>query len=419
LTDLAGARATAAPLLISGDRLKNGMLWLTAFSGFCVFWEPAPYEFLSLLTLVLFLALGMRFPREVIPFMFLLLMWQLGACITLIPVAHLEKTVMWTLIGIFLAVTGLFFAIVVAEKPEERIRIIIAGYIAASLAAGFLAIIGYFQLPPFHDQLVLYGRAKGTFKDPNVFGPFLVLPAMILLQRIYMKGLRAGLLPPLALFFIIVAVFLSFSRAAWAHFAISGMLMTFFTLLIVPKPSDRARILLMAIAALLGLLLLIAALLSVPQVAELFSERASLEQSYDGGHMGRFNRHILGFQLALDKPIGIGMLQFHKYFIEDPHNTFLNGFMSYGWLGGLAYPTLVFTTLFVGFRTMLIPAPWRPTFVCVMSTISVLLCMSWIIDIDHWRHLHLLMGLTWGMAIASSRLRRKQQATLRPASAPA
>jgi hypothetical protein len=43
-------------------------------------------------------------------------------------------------------------------------------------------------------------------------------------------------------------------------------------------------------------------ILSVPQVSELFQERASFTQEYDTGRFGRFGRHILGAELALDHP---------------------------------------------------------------------------------------------------------------------
>ena len=81
---------------------------------------------------------------------------------------------------------------------------------------------------------------------------------------------------------------------------------------------------------------MIVAILSLPQVNGLFEERASLVQSYDSGRFGRFGRHILGAQLALDQPFGIGPLQFSKYFPEDPHNSFLDSFMAGGWLSGAA-----------------------------------------------------------------------------------
>ena len=75
---------------------------------------------------------------------------------------------------------------------------------------------------------------------------------------------------------------------------------------------------------------LIAVLLSFDSIAEMFKQRASFDQSYDEGRFGRFGRHILGADMALDLPFGIGPLQFHNYFPEDTHNSYLNAFMSGG-----------------------------------------------------------------------------------------
>jgi len=114
----------------------------------------------------------------------------------------------------------------------------------------------------------------------------------------------------------------------------------------------------------------------------------------------------MGFQLALDKPIGIGMLQFAPLFGEDAHNTYLNAFMAYGWLGGMIWPSIVILTLYAGYRYCFKPSPWRHIFICVMATYQFVVLEAWIIDIDHWRHVWLLFGLIWGLAIATARLER-------------
>jgi hypothetical protein len=47
------------------------------------------------------------------------------------------------------------------------------------MVAALAGSIGYFELiPGAHEMMTRYGRATGLFKDPNVFGPFL-LPAML------------------------------------------------------------------------------------------------------------------------------------------------------------------------------------------------------------------------------------------------
>ena len=87
----------------------------------------------------------------------------------------------------------------------------------------------------------------------------------------------------------------------------------------------------------------------------MFKQRASFDQSYDEGRFGRFGRHILGAEMALDLPFGIGPLQFNRYFPEDTHNSYLNAFMSGGWISGVCYPALVFVTVDHGLSLHLRP----------------------------------------------------------------
>ena len=122
-----------------------------------------------------------------------------------------------------------------------------------------------------------------------------------------------------------------------------------------PSPAQRSRIVVMAVVAVILVVLLIAVLLSFDSIGEMFQQRASFDQSYDEGRFGRFGRHILGAQMALDLPFGIGPLQFHNYFPEDTHNSYLNAFMSGGWISGICYPALVFITVIIGFRHVFVP----------------------------------------------------------------
>ncbi len=96
--------------------------------------------------------------------------------------------------------------------------------------------------------------------------------------------------------------------------------------------SQRSRIIVMTLVTVVLAAALVAVLLSFDSIAQLFKQRASFDQSYDAGRFGRFGRHILGAEMALDLPFGIGPLQFNRFFPEDTHNSYLNAFMSGGWL---------------------------------------------------------------------------------------
>jgi hypothetical protein len=216
--------------------------------------------------------------------------------------------------------------------------------------------------------------------------------------------------------FIVVAVLLSFSRAAWGQTAYAAVVMFGLIFITTRSPPQRLRIVLLILAGSVVLAAAIAALLSIDAVAKLFVQRASFSQDYDVGAQGRFARHFLGAVMALDYPLGIGPLQFNKYFPEDPHNSYLNAFMAGGWLGGVAYPALVFLTLGFGLRTVFIRTPYQQTTIAVFSGYFGVATESFIIDTDHWRHTFLLMGLMWGL-IAASRAYARQAAPAELASA--
>lgn len=384
------------------EMLRGAMLWLTGVSGAFVFVEPSPYEVTSLLTIVLFAASGLALRTALMPLAGLLILCNLGFAIAVVPVLDQPKTLLWVLVSVFLAVTALFFAAMLGTNTEARLKLLMRGYTVAALIAALAGIAGYFHLVPgLSDIFLLYDRARGTFNDPNVLGAFVVLPALLAFQRVlanrFVDAARASLL----LLVLMAGLFLSFSRGAWGQFVVASVVMMMLTFVTSRSPRERVRIVVIALLGTMALAALIAALLSIDQVADLFKQRAAFEQSYDEGPTGRFGRHLLGFLFALDKPFGIGPLQFHFFFPEDPHNSYLNAFMSGGWLAGFAYLTLIAVTLILGLRFVFVAAPWRPIYIAVYAAFVGTAMESLIIDTDHWRHYFLIIGVLWGLMAAS------------------
>ncbi|WP_261402984.1 O-antigen ligase family protein [Chenggangzhangella methanolivorans] len=207
---------------------------------------------------------------------------------------------------------------------------------------------------------------------------------------------------------MVAGVLLSFSRGSWGHLVASTAIMTALTLLAAPSPGRRARILVTCVVAVAAAALFIVALLQIPSVEQLFLERAVLEKSYDTGYGGRFTNHTIGWRVVLDQPFGIGIFQFSKLVGIDVHNTYLNGFLSYGWLGGVSLLALTGLTAFFGLRYVLTPTPWRSVFICAFSTWAVLMMEAAVIDVDHWRHQWALLGMTWGFVAANLAWERRQ-----------
>lgn len=394
------------------DRLQLSLLWLVGASGGVVLIEPAPYELLVAIAMIVFFAAGMTLRPAHLPLVLLLILYNIGFVVGLVPVLALQGTAMWTAISCFMAMTTLFFALALADDTERRLRVLLAGYVAGAVVVALIGILAYFRLLPSSDTFLLYGRAKSTFKDPNVFGPYLVLPGLLLMQRMIFGRLRDVLVGGAMLIVIAGGLLLSFSRGAWGHFAASIAVLLVLSYVTSRSAGERLRIVVFSMLGIGALVLTVVALLSLPQVESVFRERASLVQSYDAGHTGRFGRHILGALLMLDHPIGIGPLQFSKYFPEDPHNSFLDSFVAGGWLSGFTFITMVLVTLAAGLRTVFMPSPFRPAYLALYATFVAEVGESYVIDVQHWRHYFLIMGALWGLMVAT-----RSQAV--PARAPA
>jgi hypothetical protein len=144
--------------------------------------------------------------------------------------------------------------------------------------------------------------------------------------------------------------------------------------------------------------------LTIPAISDLFAQRASLNQDYDGGALGRFGGQLRSIPLLLEEPNGFGPLRFSQVVgNEDPHNVYINAFAAYGWLGGVSYLALIVYTLFVGWRLALRKGPYRSAAIPIWSCTFFHILQGLQIDSDHWRHFFLLVGLTWGLAAASMR----------------
>jgi hypothetical protein len=397
----ADGRVFAAPKL-STEALRGFLLWTMGFAGGFVFIEPSPYEIVALVSMFLFALTGLSLRPAMMPLALLLIFLNLGYAIAVMQVVDESKAVTWVYVSAFLAVTAVFYAAVLGHNTEQRMERLLRGYVAAALVASLVGSAAYFHLfGGFSDLFLLYGRARGTFNDPNVLGAFLVLPALLLFRRILTGRASTVFGSGMLLLAILAGLFLSFSRAAWGQFVFSALVVMAIGFVTTRSTSQRMRIIMVAgLGALIGVLL-IAALLSIPQVADVFSERASLDQSYDVGHFGRFGRYLLGADLGLERPFGIGPLQFWRFFGEDPHNTYLNAFMSGGWLSGFAYLTLTAVTLVHATRFLRARTPWQSTYQVIYAAFLGVAAESAIIDIDHWRHYFLILGALWGIMVAS------------------
>lgn len=410
----------ASALTVPGTRMRSAssdvaarmvrlLIFITILASPFVFVEPSPYEIVVLLLGIVSVICGVTLDRRVLPLLILMLAWSISGVFALIPVMSDGKAGQYLAVAIYLQMTTVLFACVFSGDTLRRVATLRTAYILAALIAAALGIAGYFRLVPGTDLLIENDRIRATFKDPNVFGPFLILPLLFLIQGILYRGLRLQYL--IAGGVILIALFLTFSRGAWGHFVASAAVMMALMFVTAPTAHFRARILGFAIVTAVAVAGLVVALLSFETVSAMFTERASLTQAYDVGQGGRFGRQVAGLETILDHPNGLGPEQFGKrhHFGQDPHNVYLNAFVSFGWIGGIAYIAIVLITLAVGLRALRAPTPWQPYLIAVYAAFAGLAAEGLVIDTDHWRHFYLLLGLIWGMMIATKRTQRPSQ----------
>lgn len=384
-------------------RLGTLLKWAVAlwvFAGSVVITEPSPYELSFVLVLAVSLfAGGFAFQRTTLG---LLVLW-----VTFIPFAliaafqatftPLNDALIFQAVTIFLFFTSYWVANYVAEAPQERMRIIVAAYTVAAVLSAAMGTLGYLGLIPGRELLTLYGRAKALFNDPNVFGPFLILPAMYALQRVLLGSNRRAFWGAAVFMVITVGVFASFSRAAWGHLAVSAVLVYLLCFVFIAHAREKVRMLILALVGALMIVVAIGGLLSIPSVQRLFEARATA-QSYDEGETGRFGRQGYAFELALENPWGIGPLEFRNLRVrEEPHNSYVNVVHVYGWGGGFAFILLIGTTLWRGLSFVTKSSPNRLLLIPLVSVFVPLAAEAAIIDLDHWRHFFLVAGLIWGV----------------------
>ena len=393
--------------------VANGMLAFGVFLSGFVMSEPAPYELMMVAQIGLWFLFGLRISRTVAMLMAMLLIFNISGLFSIFVMKDSSGAGMYYAVSIFLALTAVFFAAVI-ENDHRRLKIIFHAWVAAAIITAALGILGYFDAFPGAHVFTRYNRAMGAFQDPNVFGPYLVGPLLYLLYRMLTGPVIRTPLLILGMLVLAIGIFLSFSRAAWGLLLFGAIALIVLMLLKERTTAFRLKILVISICAGVALVLVLAIALQIPQIADLFSNRAKLVQDYDGARLGRFERHKIGFLMAMERPLGMGPMALGKIFGEDEHNIWLKTLTTYGWVGAVTYQIMIWSSLWMGFRYMLRERPWQPFLMIAWVLILGHAMIGNVIDTDHWRHFYLSLGILWACVALENRYQRNTTAAMPP-----
>jgi len=386
-------------------------VWITFASSGLVFSEPAPVDALSIGLVLLLPVIGLvRISGVLVVYLALWLIIAAGHYLASANATDVSTAVTFSSVSLFLYIVSFVIAAFTAYRPKAHGALILSAWTFAALFATILALMSYVGMIPGGETLFMkFGRASGTFKDPNVFGAFLVAPIVYMVHlSIHNKTLKAfG--PLFVAGLLSIGVLLCFSRGAWINLAAAVIIYGYLAFVTAPSNWQRSRIMIYLMAGVLLGITVIGVAVQFDSVSGLLSERASLLQSYDAGHEGRFGGQAKALTLITQNAFGIGPKVFGtRYHHEEVHNVYLSIVLNAGWIGGGLYWVAVFLTIGLGLRHALKGSGGHPIFLVLLAAFMANALEGVVIDSDHWRHFYVLMGMCWGFMSVAPYMAREQ-----------
>lgn len=384
--------------LITSQWYALPLLWLLIATSSFVIIEPAPYDVIGISLFVLFFSIGLKVPANIRTGLVLLGAFLFANFIASLTVPDPVITLKSLSIRIYMVISWLLFVCLIYENPKPVLDTIWKGYIFAAVFSVLVGVLGFHELVPSLEQYVDLGRVRAFFKDPNVYGPFIVPVALYAFAKMETaNGLRLVLYAGLFLF-ISYGVLIGFSRGSWINYVLSGAIYTGLRFA-TSRSAAQINRLLMILALLVFLFVVFAVIAaSVDKIREMLEIRFHV-QRYDLVHGGRLDNQKLILQSVLVHPLGIGASLSEYLFYRAPHNIYLHVLIESGWFGAIAYYSFLVVTLQKGYKFCMQPTSIQRSYTVVFACTIGILVQSLFIDSTHWRHMYLLFAMLWGPAL--------------------
>jgi hypothetical protein len=401
---LVTASALGAPTERPRPKFLFFLVALTVGSSFYVVREPAPCDLLFvLLCVVAPFYRGVRISFDLSPFLTLSLVafimsniisfWYASASLTInmAPVSGL----FYMAVTFYLILYWYVISTLIRGYGIEMMETIKWAFVFAACAATVLGLavqMGYLSTDSLgvrnSDQ-----RVTASFKDPNVYAPFVSAAIILLFSDILNKSkirlLELGLLGLLA-----VGIVGALSRGAFVNVLVSLAVLVFLQMAISLRARWLKRLFVMAtLVAILGIPA-VGFYLSDDGRGELFQQRLAL-QRYDDK---RFTVQIETLHQLPQFPLGVGPGQSQQVLPQNPHNLYLMVTLENGLLGGIGLTFFFMACVWVCLSGVLQRGPYAHLYACYLAILAGTLVNSLVIDSLHWRHLFLFLALPIGLA---------------------
>ncbi len=361
---------------------------ITALSS-VVLIEPAPYDLL--LVMLIGIAIVCQYARYVShhfwPVLCLLLFVETNL-ISLFFVQDMEQASYYLLITLYCMITFTGIIGIASFYGIVLLPYAFYAYTIAALLVVIPGIIAYVLQGSILDLFLWEGRVKGLFKDPNVFGPFLVPPVLYALWKIGRKGQRTGQIVVWVVIFIILTlgILLSFSRAAWGQFILAAGI---YFLLMNDASTRRMKTLVILTMVFVPVLIYV---IMQTSIGDLFYERLGI-QHYD---QTRFQKQEDSLEFMLAYPLGFGPGQSEHFLNHSTHNLFIRMISENGVFGCLFFCLFCLMTLVRSFyMSKYSSIASSGYFIIITASLLGIFLNSLFIDTMHWRHFWFLLALPW------------------------
>lgn len=366
-------------------------VWVLLITSGFVIIEPTPFDLLFCCLLVVsFLTLTYKLPLY--PLIFSLI-FLIGNVISLFNVIDIKRAIKYFAISLYLILLFFFFVVLVNNFRERIIKIIFSGYCISAVLSAVLGVIGFLRIFP-GEIFLKYDRAVALFKDPNVFGPFLVPIALYSIHKIEnVKNIYKKLFWIIIFHVIVGGILLSFSRAAWLNLFISLFIYFMVRLFILTKKDIYIRKKILTVIFMLTVLtsIMLSCLFYIQSFENIFNSRLGF-QSYD---KDRFSTQMLALNIFLKNVFGISPGHSEIVLQHATHNTFLRVLVENGIIGFIGYILLLLFTIKKGVNLLFTEHHFSQIYLIIISSLVGIIINSFFIDTLHWRHFWVLLAIPW------------------------
>lgn len=381
----------AAPVfLFVAVRYYDGMVFVTFALFGVVHIEPAPVDLLFFAMLPIGLVTGhLNVSRLRESFRFHAIVWSL-LLVVFASVALSDDRLLSTRYSVITmyCISIMYFVKMYVQYDRAAARIV-GGYALGAFVSVGLVMLDLADVIP--DEIVLeQGRARGLFKDSNVFSPFLIVAFILLVDEAWRPKLFHHV-PAAARYAgagtMLIGILLAFSRAGWGNLLLTSVIYVALNVRHLTR-SQRRRAALGVLGA--------GAALSIFVVAsgqlEFLASRASVLQSYDSE---RFDAQRTGIELGLSNVVGIGPGMTDEGGLFAPHSLYVRSFAETGIIGSFLLLALLATVMFPLAKRTTDDRVFGLSRSVIVAVAIGQLMNGFLIDTLHWRHLWLVLGFVW------------------------